>query len=143
MRAKKIGKIFGWFAGVIILLAGALFAIGYFYYAGIIRNYLIETVSRESKGLYKAEIGSLSLNLLAGNLTIDQFSLLPDTALYRKQSLTDTLSPLLIKLTINQFRIRDFRVMEALRQRKIDMTPYPVYRARNHHLPNEDASKNK
>jgi hypothetical protein len=102
-------------------LVGIAFGIGHFYYAKIIRNYLIETVNKESKGLYKADIGSLTLNVVAGNLTISKFSLVPDTALYRSRSLTDTLSPLLIQLKIDQFRIRGFKVMDAVRNRKIDV----------------------
>ena len=121
MKAKTIGKIFLGIVAALILIAGIFFAIGYFYYSKILRNYLIETVSRESKGLYKVEVGNLYLNLVAGNLTIDRFSLLPDTGFYRAHSATDTLAPLLFKLTINQFRIRDFHVMEAIRHRRIDM----------------------
>jgi hypothetical protein len=121
MKGKTILKIFLWGLAVIVLVMGILFGIGYFYYAKIIRNYLIETVSRESNGLYKVEIGGLSLNVIAGNLTLSKFSLNPDTALYRTRSKTDTLSPLLIRLKIDQFRIRGFHVMDAVRQRKIDM----------------------
>ena len=122
MKAKTIRKIILWFLAVLILVAGIIFALGYFYYSKILRNYVIETVSRESKGLYKVEISSLSLNILDGNLTINKFSLLPDTAFYRAHSHTDTLAPLLIRLSINQFYIRGFHVMDAVRHRKIEMT---------------------
>ncbi|MFZ4522088.1 MAG: hypothetical protein ACOYNC_10295 [Bacteroidales bacterium] len=122
MKGKTILKIILWFLAVVVLVLGITFAIGYFYYAKIVRTYLTEMVQKESKGLYKAEIGDLYLNLLGGNLTIDRFSLLPDTALYRARAGTDTVSPLLIKLTINQFRIRGFHVMAALKERKIDVT---------------------
>ena len=121
MKGKTILKIFLWFLAVIVLLVGITFAVGYFYYSKIIRTYLIETVNRNTKGLYQAEIGSLSLNLIAGNITVNRFSLLPDTAYYRAHSNTDTLSPLLIKFSINQFRIRGFKVMEAVRNRRIDV----------------------
>ena len=106
---------------MLILIAGIFFSIGYFYYSKIIRTYLTEIVSRESKGLYKVEIGSLSLNILSGNLTVDRFLLLPDTAYYRAHSHTDTSSPLLIRLNIKQFRIRDFKVMDVMKFRKIDI----------------------
>ena len=121
MKGKTALKIILWFLAVIVLVVGIAFAAGYFYYGKIIRTYITEAVSRESKGLYKAEIGSLSLNLIAGNLTIDQFSLIPDTAFYRAHSGTDTLSPMLIRISINKFRIRGFRVMDAVRYRKIDI----------------------
>ena len=118
---KTIRRIIFWSLAFFIIIAGTLFAVGYFYYSRIIRSYLVETVATESKGLYKVEIGDLSLNIADGNLTIDRFALLPDTAFYRTHAGTDTLSPLLIKLTINQFRIRGFHAMDALKQRKIDV----------------------
>ena len=122
MKRKTIRNIILSLLAVLVLLAGVLFAVGYFYYSKIIRTYLIETVAKESKKLYQVEIGNISLNILDGNLTIDRFSLLPDTAAYRTLSKTDTLSNLLFRLTINQFRIRGFRVMDALRHRKVDVT---------------------
>jgi hypothetical protein len=121
MKTKTIGKILLWLLAIIILAGGIIFAIGYFYYGKILRTYLTETVKRESKGLYTAEIGSLSLNILAGDLTIKQFALLPDTAFYHAHEKTDTLAPLLMRLKIDQFRIRGFRVMDAVRQRRIDV----------------------
>jgi hypothetical protein len=121
MTLKTIRKIFIWTLAGLILVAGILFAIGYFHYAKVIRNYLIEAVNRESKGMYKVEIGNIYLNILAGNLTVDQFSLLPDTAFYRAHSQTDTLSPLLLRLNIKKFLIRDFKIMDALMKRKISV----------------------
>jgi hypothetical protein len=122
MKGKTIRKIILWILAVIIVLAGIFFAVGYFYYSKIIRGYLTETVERESKGLYRVEIGNLTVNVLLGDLTIDRFSLVPDTAFYRANSSSDTQSPLLIHLAIDQFRIRGFHVLDAIRQRKIDMT---------------------
>ncbi len=121
MKAKTFLKIILWFMAVVVLLVGISFSIGYFYYGKILRSYLTETVSRESKGLYKAEIGGISLNVVLGDLTLDKFSLIPDTAFYRAHAHTDTMSPLLIRLTINQFRIRGFHVMDAVKNRKIDV----------------------
>ena len=116
-----IRKIILWTLAVLIFIAGIVFSIGYFYYAKIIRTYLTSTVSRQSKGLYKAEIGSLTLNIISGNLTINRFSLIPDTAFYRAHSNTDTMSPLLIRMNIKQFKIKNFHVMDAVRLRKIDV----------------------
>jgi len=121
MKKSLILKIFLGILGVLILLAGILFAIGYFYYGKIIKAQLIETIDRESKGLYKADIGGLSLDVLNGNLSLTKFRLTPDTALYRKLHLTDTLSPLLIDLKIDKFRIHGLQIMELVRNRKVDV----------------------
>jgi len=121
MRNKRILKIvFGVFI-ILLLLVGAVFAYGYFYYGTIVRTYLIEAINRESKGVYQAEMGDLRLNIIAGNLTIKDFKLIPDTALFRKKTATDTLSPLLFRLKINEFRIRGFGIMELIRNHIITL----------------------
>jgi len=121
MKRHPIRKILLWLLALVIVATGIIFGVGYFYYAKIIRTLVIETVSRESKGIYQAEIGDLTLNVLDGNLTVDRFALVPDTARYRSRLNADTLSPLLIRVTINQFRVTGFRAMKAIRERKIDM----------------------
>ncbi len=150
MKTKTIRKILIWILAILILLSGILFAVGYFYYAKIIQNYLTETVKRESKGLYTLEIGSLSLNILSGNVTIDKFSLVPDTAFYKIHSHTDTLSPLLFKVILDKFRIKGFRVMDAVRNRRIDVSrilfsnpEVTVYRMKIPPKKNEDKHKEK
>jgi hypothetical protein len=122
MKAKLFLKIILGLLAVVVLLAGISFAIGYFYYGKILRKYLTETVSQESQGLYRVEIGDIFLNAALGDVTIDRFSLLPDTAFYRAHSNTDTLSPLLIRLNIKQFRIRGLHLMEMVMKRKVDVT---------------------
>ncbi|MEI6683288.1 MAG: DUF748 domain-containing protein [Bacteroidota bacterium] len=121
MKRHPIRKILLWLLALVVVAAGLLFAVGYLYYAKILRTLLIETVARESKGLYRAEIGNLTLNVLGGNLTVDRFSLQPDTALYRSRQNADTLSPLLVRVTINRFQVTGFQVMKAIRERKIDI----------------------
>ena len=56
MKRKTIRNIILSLLAVLVLLAGVLFAVGYFYYSKIIRTYLIETVAKESKKLYQVEM---------------------------------------------------------------------------------------
>lgn len=121
MKGKVIRKTALWTLLVLVLLVAVLFGIGYFYYGRILRNFITETVSRESRGLYTARIGSLSLNLLAGHVAADDFELVPDTALYHRKAATDTLAPLLLHVKVDRFRVRMFKVMEAVRHRRIDI----------------------
>ena len=121
MKKHLFLKIFLWIIGVVILLAGILFAVGYLYYGKIIKTQLIETIGRESKGLYKADIDGLSLDVLNGNLSLTGFRITPDTALYRKLHLSDTLSPLLIDLKIDKFRIQGLKIMDLVRNRNVDV----------------------
>ncbi|MEI7980339.1 MAG: hypothetical protein WCI71_01710 [Bacteroidota bacterium] len=122
---RKVNLIWKIIIGMVIfllLVAGTLFTIGYFYYGKIIKNYIIETVKRESKGLYRADIGHLRFNVLAGNLSILDMELIPDTALYRKTSIADSSSPMLFQLKMKQFKVSDFRVLEAVRNRRINIS---------------------
>ena len=69
-KSKHWKKILVWFIVILLLLAGGLFAIGYFYYGSLIRTYLKETVYTQSKGIYRAEIGEIYLDVLNGNLHV-------------------------------------------------------------------------
>ena len=122
MKRRTILRIIFWFLAILVVVVAAIFTTGYFYYSKIIRRYIIETVAAESKGMYRAGIGNLSLNVLDGDLTIDRFSLLPDTTFYLAHAGSDTLTPLLIKMTLDQFRIRGFRLAEVLRHRRVAVT---------------------
>ena len=121
MKAKTIRRIIFWALGVLVVVLATIFSIGYFYYGKILKNLVITTIDRDSKGLYKAEIGSIYLNLLAGDLTIRNFKITPDTGLYHARSASDTLSPLLIGIKIDRFRISGFKVMDAVKLRRIDV----------------------
>ena len=122
MKRKTILKIVIWFLAVLILLAGILFSIGYFYFPKIIKSHLTEAVKKESKGLYELEIGSLSFNVLSGNLTFNKLSLIPDTSFYRTHSQTNTKAPLYVKLNFSRIQIKGFRVLAALIHRRIDIS---------------------
>jgi hypothetical protein len=123
-RNKKSRKILKWILGIslfFILAAGGLFVYAYFQYGKLIRTFLIETITRESKGLYKAEIGSLYVNIIDGNLTVNDLKLTPDTVLYRQRSKLDTLSPMMFQLKIDHFKIIHFGILKAIRERRIDV----------------------
>ena len=119
MKRKTVFRILLGVFISLLLIAGILFAIGYYRYSQIIRAYVTETVARESKGIYKAEIGELRLNVLAGNFTVENFTLTPDTALYRARMASDTLAPLLLKVKVDKFRIRSFNILDALRNKAV------------------------
>ena len=121
---KKIRFIWKIIIALLIFLliaAGAIFTAGYFYYGKLIKSSITEFVKTKSKGIYTADIGYLNINILNGNLTIWNLSLIPDTVEYRKREAKDTLPPALFKLKIKKFRIKDFHIMDAIRHRKIDI----------------------
>lgn len=121
---KKIKLIWKIVIAVIIFLIlafGAVFTIGYYYYGKLIKTSITEFVKTKSKGIYTADIGYLYINILSGNLTIKDLSLIPDTVEYRKREVKDTLPPMLFQLKVKNFRIKNFLIMDAIRHHKIDI----------------------
>lgn len=121
-KKKTLRLILKIIAGTLVFLmlaASLVFAAGYFYYGKIVRRYVVEFVKKDSRGLYSADIGSVYINLLGGNITISDFSLTPDTALYRRKLPGDTLPPMLFRLNIKYLRVEDFRFLQALRKHEI------------------------
>ena len=121
-KRRKIWKIIIGIAVFFLLVMVTLLGIGYFYYGKIIKAFLIETVHRESNGIYHAEIGKLYLNVITGALTVTDVALIPDTALYRRKYGSDSLSPMLFQLKMNLFRVVDFRILDAIQNRRIKVS---------------------
>jgi hypothetical protein len=116
---RRILKILLAFIILILLLVAA--ASVYTYYRGnqLIKDYLTTTIAKSSKGLYRLEMESLSLNVITGGITIDKFSLIPDTALYNKMAETDTVSPMLIAINVDKFQVRGFSLRQILLHKKL------------------------
>ncbi len=119
---KTIWKIVIGFFLVLILFAAGVFTYGYFHYGKLIKSFIIESVAKESKGLYHVSIRQLNLNVIEGNLIIKDLELIPDTVLYHQIVNQDSLSPMLFSLKIDRFIIKNFRVMDALKNQKIDIS---------------------
>jgi len=107
---------------VICLLFGA--ASIYIYYKGNdkLKEYLVNSIQKSTKGLYHLELQKLNINLLTGRINLAGFHLIPDTVLYNQRSLTDTLSPMMVDARIDVFQVRGFDIMDILRNKKIDIS---------------------
>jgi hypothetical protein len=114
-------KILLWVIAALVLIFVGLFTVGYFYYGRLIRSYLTEAVQKQSKGVYKAEIGEIYLDILNGNLRIRNLELTPDLARYAELSATDTLAPMLIALKIDKVRVKDFNIKRFINEKVIDI----------------------
>lgn len=125
-KMKLLWKILIGIFLFIVIVAGTLFTAGYFYYGKLIKTYIIEYVSRESKGIYTANIDYIYIDFLNGNLTIRGVTLNPDTARYRKMMAGDTLSPMLFRVRIRFFKVENFRVMEVFREKKLNISDIKI-----------------
>jgi len=120
-KSKRWRKLFLWILFVLILFTGGLFAIGYFYYGSLIRTYLKETIYTQSKGIYRAEIGEIYLDVLNGNLHVQGLTLTPDLRRYHELAGSDTLFPLIFGLKIGRIRVNNFEIQRYLREHVIDI----------------------
>lgn len=106
-------RILYWGLGI---LAGIILAVGiiiYFYWSNLIKATLEEGVSRETTGLYHAEIGSIHLNLFDGDLIIRNLALRPDTAVYNAMN-PDSAPAMLVELRVRKLTVEDFGLKMAL-----------------------------
>jgi hypothetical protein len=104
------------------LLLGA--ASIYIYYKGndLLKEYLITTVNKSSKGVYNLKLEKLKINILTGRINLSGLHLVPDTAVYSLRSKTDTVSPMLIDAKIAAFQVRGIDLREILVNRKVDIS---------------------
>lgn len=118
---KLILKIVG---GIVLLvfLATGIASI-YVYKKGndLLKQYLISTVEKSTKGIYHLELDNLKINLFTGRINLAGFHLQPDTALYTQRSLTDTLAPMLVDVRIAKFQVRGFTLKDVLLGKRIDL----------------------
>lgn len=119
---RRILKITLWIFLTVIILLGIAFAAGYFYYGEWIRKYIITAVQQESKGIYRVEIGAISLDAVNGNFKVRNFRVSPDTALFRQIHSGDSVAPLLFDLRIDEFNIRDFKTLDAIFKKRVEMS---------------------
>jgi len=106
---------------LVILVIGAASVYVYYYGNQLIKDYLITTVARSSKGIYRLEMKRLNLNIVTGRININGFRLIPDTALYNKMEETDTLSPMLIAINLEKLQVRGFRLRQILLEKKLSI----------------------
>ena len=125
-RTRRWLKILLWLIVLLIIVSAGFFTIGYFYYGRLIKNYISETVQKESKGIYRAEIGEIFLDLLNGNLNIRKLTLIPDLDKYRRISLTDTLPPILIDLKLEKLKVKDFGIKSFISDKTINIRTIEV-----------------
>ena len=118
-KRSKAKRIFLWILGI---LAGIILVIGtvvYFYWSSLIKGTLEEAVKRETKGLYRADVGSVYYGIFGGNLFIRNFSLIPDTAVYNAMN-PDSAPAILVGLKVRKITVLDFELKKALFSKRIE-----------------------
>lgn len=80
---------------------------------------LREAVVRSSDSLYYVSYDDLDLNLLTGNLLLDNFELVPDSAVYQRLKAAQKAPDNTYHIRVARLRLRHFHPWQAVRGRRI------------------------
>lgn len=86
-----------------------------------LRKYLKEQITIKSEGLYNVDFNKLNLNILTGKMIIREFSMLPDTALYRKMKDKGTISKALYQVYFKSLSIDHLNFFQIWSSRRIKL----------------------
>ena len=136
-RPKRL-FIIGFIVAAAVIVIGLATGWNFFKYR-FIKHQVSNLLYKHSNGLYTVEYDSLQLNEVAGNLTITQLRLIPDTARYRQLHEDQEPAPaLLVEVTIPLLRISGIKTPKAVLNREIEGSKVEInnadivlYRARS------------
>jgi hypothetical protein len=106
---------------LIVLLAGIGGAIAYWnvYRKQIIRDKLVDTVHEKSQGLYALHYDSLSLDEVAGNLSVVNLKLSYDSIKYDQLLQNNDAPPILVSISIPSLSVSGVKTPRALLSKEI------------------------
>lgn len=121
-KSKRV-KVVYWIFGGLFLLLLLLLSVGYlwqhFYGEKWVKQYAEEMVRKESDSLYTLSIGDLSINLIAGRITVRNFELVPDTVVYQRLKKKGHVPPFLIRFRVSALKIRGLETIKAIRDKEV------------------------
>jgi len=105
-----------------ILLVYAIIFFGFNYFGEkILKNYLKERIAKMSEGLYDIDFGKLTLNILTGEVIIQEFKMSPDTVLYREMKTRGLVKKSLYRLYFKSVSFDRFNFLQIYSQRRINL----------------------
>ena len=122
---RKRKRIPFWLKIIFFLVIAALVAAGgVFWYwkthkKAIIRDKLVKTIHDRSDGLYNIQFSDLSLDELAGSLSISRMHFVFDSTRFRAIEKTGNAPPMLIKMDIREVNVTGIKSPKDLRKSKM------------------------
>lgn len=114
--------IWKWIIGIFILLVVALSG-GVYYFSRnwkpIVEEKLQEVIKNSTDSLYKLNYDRLDLNVALGNVTLENASLVPDTAVYAQLENSQKAPDNLYNIRLKALKIRRFGIIDILTNRKL------------------------
>ncbi|HKG08434.1 MAG TPA: hypothetical protein VKB19_18345 [Pedobacter sp.] len=126
MAGKTSGRyrVWKWLAGILALLV-LLVGAGAIYLSSRWKPLLTEKIKTGvfdgSKGLYRISFRDISLNLLTGSATLDEVSLIPDTAVFNKLKASKKAPAHLFEIKLKRLQFSRIHILRAYFKKKVEM----------------------
>src|SRR5690606_5505348 len=116
--------IWKWVIGIVTLLILCI-AIGAWYlsrhWKPILDQQLKEVVVSSSDSLYRISYDDIDLNLLTGNIMLNKFELIPDTAVYNRLKLVQQAPDNIYHIRVDRLRVRRFHPRQVLMGKRLEI----------------------
>lgn len=116
--------IWKWVIGIATLLILCI-AIGAWYlsrhWKPILGQQLKEVVVSSSDSLYRISYDDIDLNLLTGNIMLNKFELIPDTAVYNRLKLVQQAPDNIYHIRVDRLRVRRFHPRQVLMGKRLEI----------------------
>ncbi|MGE5423749.1 MAG: hypothetical protein ACM3N9_00210, partial [Syntrophothermus sp.] len=107
---------------LLLVLMSAAYLWQHFYGEKWVKQYAENLIARESDSLYSLKIGDLSINLIAGRVTITDAELIPDTNVYKRLKAKGHVPPFLVHAKFTSLKIRGFETARAIREKEVSVS---------------------
>ncbi len=114
--------VFKWIIGIlltlILIFGTALWYLGN-HWRPLLNEQIHALVLKSSDSLYRVEYDNLKFNLVTGNASVENFRLIPDTAVYENLKNQQKAPDNLYKLSVQKLSINDFHPKRIYSERKL------------------------
>lgn len=114
--------IFKWILGIIAFILLAL-AGGIWYFSNkwkpLLDTKIKQLVSQATDGLYSIHYDDIHVNLILGNVTIDNLHLIPDSTVYKKLAQARKAPDNRFEIAVNKLKIKSFGIRRVLMDKEL------------------------
>lgn len=125
---KILLRIVSGFIILIALLILAVYISFNFFGTKILREMMQRKIYASSQGLYSIDFSDIKINIFTWDISILDFSLIPDTAQYRKMKLQGTAKKNLYKITYQRLHLHRLNFRELYANRAIHLRQMSIAR---------------
>ena len=116
---KKRGKLRRWikFIAIIAVLISLLQYVCYYYAFPLLKETVCKNINVSTSGLYTMNFDDFKINFLTKSLEVENFSLVPDTAVYLKLIDTADYNKAVYNISVKKLQVKNISLFAFLRDR--------------------------